>query len=441
MSRSDLTSWGRFPRIPQTSHDVHWRAQLPRVLRDVADRFGTTLAYGAGRSYGDSCLAASDHVIDTRGMDRFIEADWERGLITAEAGTTLEQVLSVCIPRGWFLPVAPGTQHVTLGGALANDVHGKNHHVRGTFARHVDRFGLVRSDRGELQCSLQENADLYQASVGGLGLTGIISWVQLRLMPVHSSSMDVTEIRFGSVDDFFSLSAELDARHEYAVSWIDCLARGKSLGRGIYSVANHAPQGSLAAATSGSRLRVPMAPPVGLVNSLSLRVFNAAYYRRRGGARAARTVGYEPFLFPLDRIQQWNQLYGARGFQQFQCVLPERDARDSARKLLDAIATGGRGSFLAVLKRCGTLESPGLMSFPMPGVTLALDFPQHAELAHSVFPRLDAIVREAGGRLYPAKDAHMSAEDFRQGYPQWQRVEALRDPALNSRFWQRVTAA
>lgn len=441
MSRSDLTSWGRFPQIPQTAHAVHWRAQLPQALRELADRFGTTLAYGAGRSYGDSCLAASDHVIDTKGMDRFMAADWERGLITAESGATLEQVLSVCIPRGWFLPVAPGTQHVTLGGAVANDVHGKNHHVRGTFSRHVARFGLVRSDRGELQCSAQENPDLFQASIGGLGLTGIISWVELQLMPVRSSAMEVSETRFGCVDDFFSLSAELDARHEYAVSWIDCLASGQSLGRGIYSVANHAPEGALAVAVPGRRLRVPVTPPVGLVNSVSLRAFNAFYYRRAGSAQTRRTMGYEPFLFPLDRIQHWNQLYGARGFQQFQCVLPERDARDSARQLLSAIATGGRGSFLAVMKRCGTLESPGLMSFPMPGITLALDFPQHDDLARTLFPRLDAIVREAGGRLYPAKDAHMSAEDFRRVYPQWHRVDALRDPALNSRFWQRVTAA
>jgi FAD/FMN-containing dehydrogenase len=184
-----------------------------------------------------------------------------------------------------------------------------------------------------------------------------------------------------------------------------------------------------------------MTPPVGLVNSISLRMFNTFYYRRPGATRPGRTVGYESFLFPLDRIQQWNQLYGARGFQQFQCVLPERDARDSARQLLGAIAMGGRGSFLAVMKRCGALESPGLMSFPMPGVTLALDFPQHSDLARTLFPRLDAIVREAGGRLYPAKDAHMSADDFRRAYPQWQRVEALRDPALYSRFWRRVNVA
>ena len=433
-------SWGRFPRIAQTAHAVHWRAQLPAVLRGLADRFGTTLPYGAGRSYGDSCLAASDHVIDMKDVDRFIDADWERGLITAEAGATLEQVLSVCIPRGWFLPVAPGTQHVTLGGALANDVHGKNHHVRGTFGCHVTRFGLVRSDRGEIPCSKVENAEWYHATIGGLGLTGIIAWVQLQLMPVRSSLLRVQETRFGSVDDFFALSAELDATHEYAVAWIDCLAHGKSLGRGVYSVANHAAEGPLTVASRDRRLRVPFVPPIGVVNAVSLRAFNSLYYRRVGQARVDTTVAYEPFLFPLDRIQRWNQLYGARGFQQFQCVLPEQHARDAARELLRAIAAGRRGSFLAVMKRCGTVASPGLMSFPMPGVTLALDFPQHAELARSLFPRLDRIVAEAGGRLYPAKDAHMSGENFRLGYPRWQQLEAMRDRTLNSRFWQRVTA-
>jgi len=177
-----------------------------------------------------------------------------------------------------------------------------------------------------------------------------------------------------------------------------------------------------------------------VVNAVSLRAFNSLYYRRVGQARVDTTVAYEPFLFPLDRIQRWNQLYGARGFQQFQCVLPEVHARDAARELLRAIAAGRRGSFLAVMKRCGTVASPGLMSFPMPGVTLALDFPQHAELARSLFPRLDRIVAEAGGRLYPAKDAHMSGENFRLGYPRWQQLEAMRDRTLNSRFWQRVTA-
>jgi FAD/FMN-containing dehydrogenase len=408
------------------------------MLRETAACFGSTLPFGDGRSYGDSCLAASDHVVHLRSLDRFIAADWSRGTITAEAGVTLEQVLDVSVPHGWFLPVTPGTKHVTLGGALANDVHGKNHHVRGTFGCHVLQFGLVRSDAGELRCSHEENADLFQATIGGLGLTGIVSWLELQLMPVRSARVRVAEIRFGSLEEFFSLSAELDAQHEYTVSWLDCTARGGAIGRGLYSAGDHCEDGGLAVSPR-TKLSVPVTSR-SLLNPVSLRIFNSLYYRARP-ARRQRFMGYEPFLYPLDRLLHWNRLYGARGFQQFQCVLPERNARGAARELLTAVSASGKGSFLAVMKRCGDARSPGLLSFPMPGVTVALDFAQDVELSRSLLPRLDSIVREAEGRLYPAKDAHMSGEDFRRAYPAWERVAMLRDAALSSRFWERVTAA
>jgi FAD/FMN-containing dehydrogenase len=438
MSRPRVQSWGRFPDFPQSAHAVHWRGEIATTLREVASQFGSTLPFGDGRSYGDSCLAASDHVLDLRSLDRFIAADWGRGALIAEAGVTLEEILELCVPHGWFLPVTPGTKHVTVGGALANDVHGKNHHVRGTFGCHVQQFGLVRSDGGELRCSAEENAELFGATIGGLGLTGIVAWVELQLMPVRSASMQVEEIRFGSLEEFFTLSAELDPKHEYAVSWLDCAARGASVGRGIYSVADHRDDGDLAVARR-RKLRVPVAPSRSLINPLTLRAFNALYFRTRR-ASTRRQVGHEKFLFPLDRLLQWNRLYGARGFQQFQCVLPERNARAASRELLLAISASGKGSVLTVMKRCGAARSPGLLSFPMPGLTVALDFAQDVELSRSLLPRLDTIVREAEGRLYPAKDAHMSGEDFRRAYPDWERVAALRDPALRSRFWERVTA-
>jgi FAD/FMN-containing dehydrogenase len=438
VSDPSLASWGRFPHFPQSAHRVHWRGDLPQALRQVSQEFGTTLAYGSGRSYGDSCLASSDHVLHMGSLDRFIAADWVRGTLVAEAGVTLEQVMRLAVPRGWFPPVVPGTQFVTLGGALANDVHGKNHHVRGTFGRHVLAFGLVRLDRGTLRCSDAENADLFRATIGGLGLTGIIEWVELQLMPIRSAQMNVREVRFGSLQEFLAISNELDASHEYAVAWLDCAARGPASGRGVYSVANHSESGNLEARKRRAT-RVPVTPSFSVVKGASLRAFNALYYRARK-SRSDFTADYGQFLFPLDRVRQWNRLYGARGFQQFQCVLPELAAAEAARELLQVISASRRGSFLAVMKRCGPLRSPGLLSFPLPGITLALDFPQEAELGRTLFPRLDAIVRSAGGRQYPAKDAHMSAEDFRRSYPDWQQVEALRDKALASRFWQRVTA-
>lgn len=439
MKAGHLSSWGNYPRHPQHGHAVYWRDEAAPRFAALAQAHGATLPFGNGRSYGDSCLAASDHVLALQPLNRIIAADWSAGLLRVEAGATLEDILRVALPRGWFLPVTPGTRFATIGGAIANDVHGKNHHRRGTFGAHVERFALLRSDRGVLECSPRDNAELFAATIGGLGLTGIVLWAELRLLPVRSSRVASTSIRFGNLDEFFVLSAEHDAAHEYSVAWVDCLARGASLGRGIFTVGDHADDGVLQLAT-GAKLAVPMVPPFSLVNRLSLTAFNTLYYRRHPSSVRHSVVDYDSFFYPLDGIAHWNRMYGPRGFQQYQCVVPEADARAAIGALLAAIAALGAGSFLAVLKRCGTARSPGLLSFPLPGVSLALDFPQRDALNRKLFERMDRIVAEVGGRLYPAKDAHMSGPDFRRAYPQWQRVEALRDPNLLSRFWQRVTA-
>lgn len=438
MSAAGLLSWGRYPAFPQTPAACHWRGDLAGQLALAQREHSTTLAFGAGLSYGDSGLAASDHVLHLRPLDRFISADWTAGVITAEAGVTLEEILALSIPRGWFVAVTPGTKYITLGGAIANDVHGKNHHRRGSFGRHVQSFGLLRSDSGRMTCSPQQQPELFNATIGGLGLTGLIEWAQIQLIAIRSSRLDTVTQRFDNLDEFFALSNELDEKHEYCVSWIDCVARGKATRRGVYMAGDFANEGALEVETP-RKLTVPLTPPTSLVNRMSLLAFNAAYWRKAPRHRTAERVGYGPFFYPLDALLKWNRLYGPRGFQQYQCLIPEAVVRDGVHALLTAIAASGTGSFLAVLKRCGALPSPGLLSFPRPGTTLALDFPQTERLAAGLFPRLDAIVREAGGRLYPAKDAHMSGEDFRQSYPGWEQLEALRDPALLSRFWKRVT--
>jgi len=438
MSASKLQSWGHYPHAPQSGHPLAWRDAIDAELRRTSVRFGTTLAFGNGRSYGDSCLAATDHVLHMRGVSRFISADWTTGVVRAEAGVTLGEVLSAAVPRGWMLPVTPGTQFVTLGGAVANDVHGKNHHVRGTFGRHLRRFSLLRSDRAPAECAPGEHADLFCATIGGLGLTGVIEWVEIQLMPVRSSRIATTSIRFDNLDGFFALSDELDSQHEYGVAWVDCLARGASLGRGIYMCGDHAQDGELT--LPAPRVRsMPFALPLSLINRYTLKPFNALYYHRQRHRTAHATVDLNGFLYPLDSILHWNRIYGRQGFQQHQCVLPETSARDALHAILAAISHSGSGSFLAVLKRCGALASPGLLSFPMPGVSLALDFPQHARRNDALFATLDAIVSEAGGRQYPAKDAHMSGACFRAAYPAWQQLERQRDPALMSRFWKRTT--
>lgn len=433
-----VLSWGRYPYRPQNAFAVAWRGDLHNVWGAACGRDHTTLAFGNGRSYGDSCLASSDQVIRTRSLDRLISCDWQSGVLRAEAGVTLGEVLEVAIPNGWMLPVTPGTQYVTLGGAVANDVHGKNHHVRGTFGRCVRRLSLGRSNGNTYDCSGQDNAALFAATIGGLGLTGVITWVELQLMPIRSSLIDVTSIRFSNLDEFFLLSERYDPIHEYSVAWVDCHSAGRALGRGIFMVGDHAADGPLIVERR-KKHTVPFTLPVPIFNRASLGVFNELYYRRQRSEEVRTQVSYDSYFYPLDALLEWNRIYGRAGFQQYQCVVPPDCARDAIRAMLDAIAKSGTGSFLSVLKRCGDLASPGLLSFPMEGTSLALDFPQRDTLNARLFSRLDAILREAGGRMYPAKDAHMSGEDFRAAYPRWEELEALRDPGLMSQFWKRTT--
>lgn len=434
---ASLYSWGRYPAVPQTSAALHWQDDIAQVLEQSVMAQGTVLPYGQGRSYGDSCLSVTDHVIHMRGLRRILSADWERGVLRVEAGATLAELLALMIPKGWFLPVTPGTRFVTVGGAIANDVHGKNHHRRGTFGCHVARLGLWR-EGGLQHCSAQHNPELFSATVGGLGLTGIVLWAELQLVPINASQIHSKTQRFDCLEDFFALSNEWDPSHEYSVAWVDCLARGAQKGRGVFMAGDHAPYGSLQV-DEPERGTVPFTPPISLINQLSLRAFNTAYWHKHSKRMQESCISYEPFFYPLDRLLHWNRIYGRQGFQQYQCVLPESVAQEALAELLEIIAHSGQGSFLAVLKRCGDMVSPGLLSFPLAGTSLALDFPQSANL-QPLFRRLDALVSEAGGRLYPAKDAHMSAADFQKAYPAWEALERLRDPILNSRFWKRVTA-
>jgi FAD/FMN-containing dehydrogenase len=339
-------------------------------------------------------------------------------------------VIRVFLPRGWFLPVTPGTRFVTLGGALANDVHGKNHHAAGTFGCHVTRFELLRSDGSRRECSLTDNAELYAATVGGLGLTGLVTWLELRLRRVPGPAIAVDNRRFHGLDEFFALNAEAEQAHEHVVAWIDCLAREP---RGIVMSGDHA-EGQPAAPASAHA--VPFTPPLSLVNRASLAALNAAYFHRPLAAR--ETVHCLPYFYPLDNVLHWNRIYGPRGFYQYQCAVPRGTQQEATAALLDEIRRSGQGSFLAVLKTFGDAASPGMLSYPLPGANLALDFSNGGEATLKLFARLDAIVREAGGRLYPAKDARMPGALFRAGYPRWQEFSQYVDPKFSSNFWRRV---
>lgn len=435
-------SWGRIDFGPQTG--VRFDHRLAPIPKPEPAK--TVLPYGNGRSYGDSCLNTGGVLIDCGGLDRFISFDGDSGVLRCEAGVLLADILDVAVPRGWFLPVSPGTRLVTVGGAIANDVHGKNHHRAGTFGCHVRCFELLRSDGGRLLCSADENQEYFRATIGGLGLTGLVTWAEIQLAPIANAFVDQERIRFHDLAGFFRLSQESDAEFEYTVAWIDCLATGPSLGRGMFVRGNHAPavegdRAGEAAKSSGVKISVPFVPPLSLVNGLSLRAFNALYFRKQRGDRVSSQLHYRPFFYPLDAIANWNRLYGPKGFYQYQCVLPLASGEAGMGEILQTIAAAGMGSFLAVLKVFGDRASPGMMSFPRSGVTLALDFPNNGGKVRDLLDRLDAITGEHGGAVYPAKDARMSPALFRQSFPAMDEFTQYIDPAFSSSFWRRIAGA
>ena len=427
-------SWGRVPAAAprrivapvSRSAPVDWPSE------------GTVLGYGLGRSYGDSCLNSGQTLVCSRWLDRLIAFDAGSGALTCEAGVSLEQILGFSLPRGWFLPTTPGTQFVTLGGAIANDVHGKNHHAAGSIGHHVDSLELLRSDGSRIRVSRVDTPALFAATVGGLGLTGFITEATLRLRKVRGPWIEQTVRRFRSLEEFFEVDAQLKPSFEHTVAWVDCVAPRGQLGRGLYMAGNHTDDAG--AAPARRRLAMPVQAPFSLVGRLTLRAFNALYFNRPL-PRGPHRVHYQPFFYPLDAILDWNRIYGPRGFYQFQCVVPPAESRRALTKLLQLIAASGAGSFLAVLKTFGQLASEGILSFPRPGTTLALDFPNHGQATDRLFRSMEEVALEAGGALYPAKDAHMTAAAFRAGYPRWEAMLPHIDPRVSSNFWRRVTGA
>ena len=425
------TSWGRLRHSSQrivalsSRFERNWPA-------------GPLLPYGNGRSYGDVCLNDGGTLLATRGLDRFVSFDPLTGIVECEAGVLLSELIELVLPSGWFPAVTPGTSLVSVGGAIANDVHGKNHHRAGSFGNHVLEFDLRRSDGRVLRCCPDENPDWFDATIGGLGLTGLIEKATLQLRRVPGPWIQGDSRRFAHLREFFSLARDSDVRYEYTVAWLDCSARGPQMGRGIFMRGNHVSE--TRRAPSRSRLRMPFTPPFSLVNSLSLRLFNWLYFHRASAQAADALWHFRPFFYPLDGISDWNRMYGPAGFFQYQCVIPEVDAEGALTEMVRRIGREGTGSFLAVLKLFGAVPSRGMLSFSRPGVTLALDFPNRGDRTLSLLESLDEITRGAGGAVYPAKDARMSPTSFRRYFPAWERFRAFVDPQFSSSFWRRVTA-
>lgn len=424
----ELWGWGRRPRsaarlAPYTE---------PLQLAPEAHRWGRgVLARGLGRSYGDAALNAGGRVLDMtahRGVRAF---DVGAGRVTVAAGTSLDDLIRAVLPLGWFVPVTPGTRHVTVGGSIACDIHGKNHYVDGGFADNVESFTLLTPARGAVRVTPQDEPDLFWATAGGMGLTGVITEATIQLTRVDSAYIRVDTERAADLDDLLERMASGDHHYRYSVAWVDLLARGRSLGRSVLTRGDHATVEELPprrrrdplAVTAGERVGVPDLAPSGLLRPLTVHAFNALRYRKAPRQRRdLQTLG--AFFHPLDSLRDWNRLYGPRGFLQYQFVVP-LGADDTLRTIVGLISGARCPSFLAVLKRLGPQD--GYLSFPIEGWTLALDIPIGTPGLAALLDRLDGQVIAAGGRVYLAKDSRLAAAAFRQMYPRFERWKAIRD--------------
>lgn len=418
-----LSNWSNYPVVKARV----WPFQYQSELQELVQQTASLIARGNGRCYGDASLGPD--VISTMQYNHIYSFDEQEGIICCEAGVTLDDLLRVIVPKGWFLPVTPGTKFITVGGAVASDVHGKNHHKDGAFSRHVLEMDLVDAEGKVISCSPQKNTDLFWASCGGMGLTGVISRVTFRLKKIESSYIRQKSVKARNIDEIFRLFEESES-YTYSVAWIDCLQKGKDLGRSVLMLGEHA---SLAALDSkkkkdpfyipqGGKLSIPLNLPSFTLNSLSIQAFNFAYYHKQLSTQKEGLVHYEPFFYPLDSILHWNRMYGKPGFLQYQFVLPMEQSREGLVKILQRISDKKMGSFLAVLKLFG--EQDSLISFPTRGYTLALDFPLRDGLL-PFLDELDDIVLQYGGRIYLSKDARMKPELFWKGYPGAKKFQTI----------------
>jgi len=420
-----LSGWGRYPVVEARSESFETEKELMAAL----DGPGAVIPYGMGRSYGDSALA--ERVVSSRRCDKFLAFDPASGRLHCESGVSLSEIIDAFLPRGWFLSVTPGTRFISVGGAVASDVHGKNHHKAGCFSSCVESFTLMLADGSTRTCSRDQNAGLFYATCGGMGLTGVILDVVLYLQRVNSAFIRETVVKCRNLAEVFD-AFEAGAEISYSVAWIDCLAKGAGIGRSVLMMGEHAESGILDPPPPPP-LTLPFALPGFLLNRHTVALFNRRYYGSFPERAEGRLTPLDRFFYPLDRVGQWNLIYGRGGFTQYQVVFPKASSADGLKQILGRIADAGLGSFLGVLKLFGP-ENDNLLSFPMEGYTLALDF----KIERRLFPfldELDRVVVDHGGRLYLAKDVRMKTAVFRAGYPGWEKFRALRqEMALDDKF-------
>ncbi len=430
--KKPMYGWGKYPVLDQEVQRPEKKSTFCRAVDDNRH----VLARGAGRSYGDAALSPAGSVVLTERLNRFLAFNAQTGVLRCEAGVSMREILDVFVPRGWFPAVAPGTKFVTVGGAVAFDVHGKNHIHDGAFSRHLSSFQLTLASGETVECSREKNADLFWATIGGMGLTGFISEVEFTLRPIQTAYICSHSFKAKNLDDAIALFTQYESQYQYSAAWIDCLASGHSLGRSIITFGNHAKPSDLSVAQRSNPLMiqpkrpftVPIDFPTGILNRYTMAAFNHLYYSRQRRRSVESIVDYDSFFYPLDVILDWNRIYGKRGFVQHQCAIPIETSKDALTQILQFSSKKGWGSFLAVLKRLGSQE--GWMSFPIDGYTLALDIPIQPGL-WKYLNQLDQIVIEHGGRVYLAKDARVEPDAFRKMYPsfpKWLEVKSRVDP-------------
>ncbi len=435
VTTTSLTGWGR--TNPSTVELLELsRSEVPAALKEAGAR--GALVRGLGRSYGDAAQNGGGLVLRLSGSGADAVLDPVGRTVTVSAGTSLDDLLRVLVPRGFFVPVSPGTRFVTIGGAIASDIHGKNHHVDGSFGSHLDRFVLQLADGSVVDVSADSDAELFWATIGGMGLTGAILEATIRVLPIESSLMSVDTHRIPDLDSLFRSMSEGDESCRYSVAWIDLVAKGRHLGRSVLTRGDHARLGQLDAKQLASPLAYnprqlvsvpPVVPRPGVLNHVTVAAFNEFWYRKAPRERLGELQTIAGFFHPLDMIGAWNRLYGRPGLVQYQFVVPFGQ-EDAMRRIIERISAGSVASFLAVLKRFGAANQAHL-SFPQPGWTLALDMPAAGGGLDTLLHGLDEMVLAAGGRNYFAKDAHTTPETIRRGYPrlaEWQAVRQRVDP-------------
>lgn len=427
--KTQLTGWGRFPVT--NSYLVR-----PERICDLEFKQNSLISRGLGRSYGDAALNTERDVVLMQRLNRFRSFDEKTGIIRAEAGATLEEILNVFVPRGWFLPVTPGTKQVTLGGCFAADIHGKNHHMDGTFSRYISDIEVLLAEGSKIRCSPSDNSQAFWATAGGMGLTGIITELALQLIPVETAYLCVKHLPAKNLDALLEILADGKQDDRYSVAWIDCFSQGEDLGRGVVMNGHHAKAAELPSQMHPFQIKkrtqytIPSFFPGSLLNSYAIKGFNALYYRLQSRKQDPFFIDYDHYFYPLDAVGNWNRLYGRKGFLQYQFVVPAEGVRQVLCRVWEAVRRFRKTPFLAVLKRFGP-ENEGYLSFPMEGYTLAIDFPLSDAELFSLLDLLDEIVLEYGGRVYLAKDARMKPVVFKKMYPhleEWQRVKNNLDP-------------